>query len=443
MKKLVILTVAALVCVIGGTKAFAQEKYGSTPEQQVECMRYLDYYQSYFKQNDYESALPNWRKAFNVCPPTASQNMFLNGATLYRQLIVKEKDEKYRGELIDTLLLIHDVRAESFPNYAATAINNKGVDVITFVKDNDEFVSEQLAKVIETNGVEVSPTLLRAYMDATLNLYKAGVLSADDVFEKYQGITGLLEEIETVKHDASVAENMAAVQQAFGNSGVADCDKLIELFTPQLAESSDSYDTAESIARRLQNAGCSDSDLYVAAVTQMHKLMPRSGTASILAKIYKGRGELEMSTTYMLQAIELEEDNNQKADYYFELAQTVVAGNGSNVKAVEYALKAVQLDTNNSVTGKAYMLCGTVWGASACKGNEIETRAPYWVAVDYMEKAKRADSSLAESCNRSIAQYSKFFPAAEDAFMYDLQDGQTYTVSCGGMTATTTVRTQK
>jgi hypothetical protein len=60
-----------------------------------------------------------------------------------------------------------------------------------------------------------------------------------------------------------------------------------------------------------------------------------------------------------------------------------------------------------------------------------------------MQKAKEKDASLAEECNRMIAQYSVYFPKTEDAFMYDLTNGQSYTVACGGMRATTRVRTQR
>ena len=93
--------------------------------------------------------------------------------------------------------------------------------------------------------------------------------------------------------------------------------------------------------------------------------------------------------------------------------------------------------------GKANMIIGTIWGSIVCPGNDIEQRAKYWVATDYMNKAKAADPSLAEDCNNYIAQYRVFYPQTAEAFMYDVTDGQSYTVSCAGMRATTTVRTQK
>ena len=48
-----------------------------------------------------------------------------------------------------------------------------------------------------------------------------------------------------------------------------------------------------------------------------------------------------------------------------------------------------------------------------------------------------------DEANRMIAQYSKYYPQTAEAFMYNFTDGQSYTVNCSGMTATTTVRTQK
>ena len=78
MKK-ISLVLLTLVAAAFGTNASAQGKYGA---DSAECIKYLSYYQEYYKQKNYTEALPNWRKAFSLCPPTASQNMLLNGMTL-------------------------------------------------------------------------------------------------------------------------------------------------------------------------------------------------------------------------------------------------------------------------------------------------------------------------------------------------------------------------
>jgi tetratricopeptide (TPR) repeat protein len=128
------------------------------------------------------------------------------------------------------------------------------------------------------------------------------------------------------------------------------------------------------------------------------------------------------------------------AGYAYELA-TFCFKNGKNALALESAQKALDLDP--TLAGRAYMLMGTIWGSVSCSGNEIEQRAKYWVAVDYMTKAKNADETLAEDANNLIRQYAAYYPQTAEAFMYDVTDGQSYTVSCGGMRAVTTVRTQK
>jgi hypothetical protein len=49
---------------------------------------------------------------------------------------------------------------------------------------------------------------------------------------------------------------------------------------------------------------------------------------------------------------------------------------------------------------------------------------------------------VADEASSSLGSVSRYYPEASEAFMYDLNRGQSYTVSCSGMTATTTVRVQ-
>ena len=70
----------------------------------------------------------------------------------------------------------------------------------------------------------------------------------------------------------------------------------------------------------------------------------------------------------------------------------------------------------------------------------MDKYARYWAATDYYQKARAADESLAADANAAIGKVSIYYPEASEIFMYDLGKGQVYTVSCGGMTTTTTVR---
>lgn len=67
MKKLTLILLAAVALFAGQNKVSAQGKYGA---DSAECLKYLSYYQEYWKQKNYDSALPNWRKAYSICPAT-------------------------------------------------------------------------------------------------------------------------------------------------------------------------------------------------------------------------------------------------------------------------------------------------------------------------------------------------------------------------------------
>ena len=147
MKKIT-LAILTLILALPGS-LFAQGKYG---KDSAECIKYLSYYKEYYKQKAYDDALPNWRKAYAICPATANQTMLIDGTALMRRLINKNtKDPVYRAALIDTLMAIHDARAEAWPKNAVTTRNNKGQDLANYVKDNPARLHREFNSIIEAN----------------------------------------------------------------------------------------------------------------------------------------------------------------------------------------------------------------------------------------------------------------------------------------------------
>lgn len=440
MKKL-LFTLVALVTAAGFTMS-AQGKYG--PDS-ADCIKYLSYYKEYFKQKSYDSALPNWRKAYTLCPPTANQTMLIDGTTLMRYLIGKNmQNTVYRDALIDTLLQLHDTRAQYYSKYAVTAMNNKGTDIINYLKGDPKKQYEGFKEVIAANEEQTKPNILLFMINTAVALYQDGVLDGDAVLNDYEEVLALMSKM---KPDNEIEKQQNEkvkkdIESLFISSKIADCDKLISLFTPRFEANPDDLETVSSIVMMMGSTeGCTDNDLFLQAATKMHQLNPSYTTAYFLFKLYNSRGDIDTAIKYMEEAIASpESDNLTDAEYYYELATACVKA-GNNAKAFKSALDAIDLDP--SYAGKSYMLIGTIWGSQVCPGNEIDKRAPYWVAVDYLVKARNADPSLAEEANKLIAQYSAYFPQTAEAFMYNITDGDSYTVSCGGMRALTTVRTQE
>ena len=441
MKRIVLLISVAAMALFSSSTLSAQGKYG--PDS-TECIKYLSYYTEYYKQKNYDSALPNWRKAYSLCPPTARYSLLSDGTTLIRNLINKNQSNPvYKQQLVDSLMTIYNQRVQYWPKYATSSLNNMALDMYNYMKDEPAKLLEGLTEIVAQTKSQTRPNIFLFQLNAAVDLYKKGMLDPENVIDIYEIGVQYLDGVKA-KNDVearSIEKTKTDFESIFITSQVASCDNLIALFTPRYEADPQNLDLSKNIVRMMSlTEGCMDNDLFLNAIQTVYTLEPSASSAYYLYRLYSSRGDVDNATKYMEEAINSEEsDATADAGYLFELAAFSFK-NGKNAKAFEAAQKVVEL--NPEMAGKAYMLIGTIWGSTVCGGNEIERRAPYWVAVDYMTKAKNADPSLEEDANNHIRQYSAYYPEASEAFMYGVEKGQSYTVSCGGMRAVTTVRLQ-
>ena len=443
MKRIVLLISVAAMALFSSSNLSAQGKFG--PDR-AECIKYLSYYTEYYKQKNYESALPNWRKAYSLCPPTARYSMLSDGTTLIRNLINQNaKNAVYRAKLVDSLMTIYDQRVEFWPKYAVSSLNNKALDMYNYMKNDPEKLYAGLNDIVAQTKEKTRANIFLFQLNTAIDLFREGSVEVDaekviGIYEdaiKYLGMMTPKNDVEKRSIDKTIED----VESLFITSQVASCDNLLALFGPRFEADPQNLDLAKNIVRMMGiTEGCQDNDLFLNAVNTMHTLEPSYTSAYYLYKLYAGRGDVDNAVKFMEEAVASEDsDALTDASYYYELAAFCFKSS-KYAQAFNAAQKVIDLDP--SLAGKTYMLMGTIWGSVPCGGNDIEQRAKYWVAVDYMNKAKAADETLAEDANAHIRQYAAYYPQTAEAFMYDFTNGQSYTVSCGGMRATTTVRTQ-
>ena len=438
MKKLVLTLSAALVLMMGAAlDAQAQGKFGA---DSAECIKYLSYYQEYYKQKNYDSALPNWRKAFAICPATASQNMFVHGTTMMTRLYNSTKGAEAKAAIVDTILLLQDRRMAAYPKKRADILNNKGQYIVNYRSSNPAYLYENLKPIMEELGGATKGGLMVNLLQSAIALYREEQLSADDVIALYDSISENLEAAHP-KNDADkeeILKHKAAVETIFADSKVASCDNLIAIFGPRYEADPQNLALVSNIVKLMNNApDCASNDLYLNAVTSMYKLDPSYRSAYALYRLNASRDNVASAARYLEESIASEDsDAATDAQYYYELARFAYS-NGMRGKAYDAARKAVDLDYGYA--GKAYLIIGNLWASATCT-SEVDKYARYWAATDYYQKARSADSTLADEASASIASVSRYYPEASEIFMYDLGAGQGYTVSCGGMSAATTVR---
>lgn len=433
------LILIALLLLVVVPKSFAQGRFG---KDSAECVNNLNFYRDFYRQDDMINAKGFWMLAFKVCPPTVTPNLYIHGKKILRTNIDRETDIAKKMALVDTLILLNETRSQYYPKYRQTAKEDKVNDMMIFWGDKPEKakqIFEEVKSYTEEFGANSDVSVLVNGMIKAGEAFERNELSAEDVMSAYSLFNGALEERKKAGIDPDIEEKEKVLQNAFVQSGIASCENLIKVFTPRFEQNKQDTTTLETIASLLIANECTDTELFSEIASQLYKLKPSSDNAYYLYRLYSQKGDSDKAFEYLKEAANIATGTN-KGIYLYEMA-TIHYKNHAYGAAAAAARQVGEY--NSSYAGKADMLLGNIWAGASCGGNEIQRRAKFWVATDYMVKAKSKDSSLASEADKNIARYRSYFPSTADAFMFDLTDGKSYTISCGGMTATTTVRTNK
>lgn len=437
-------TLFFLICTYSPIGASAQSKAGLSPE----CIKYMSYYQEDYKAKDFDRALPNWRKAFELCPGTASQNLFVHGTTLYTRLYTQTKDAAAKEAIVDTVLMLQDRRMELYPGKRVAILNNKGGYIINYRGKDARYVYDNLGPIVTELGGQTSESILVNYMKAATELQKKGTLSKEAYIDTYSLVEAGFDTMPVfLKAGANPTEREKAekargvVESLFSESGVATCESLFAIYSPKLRQAPENVSLASTVLRLLGSVdGCVDNDLYMKAAMTVHRSEPSFRSAYALYRMNLAKGNGVEAMGYLEEAASLAGAGSEdEAKATLELAQLAYK-EGMRGKAYAAARKATGM--GDAYAGKAWILIGNLW-SSARPEKEVDKFAKLWAAADCYARAKSADASLKEEADSLTASVAKYYPAAADMFMYELSAGQGYDVYVEGMSAHTTVRTRK
>jgi len=218
-----------------------------------------------------------------------------------------------------------------------------------------------------------------------------------------------------------VQENVAKI---FIGTGAGSCEVLIGHFTPKFEAAPTDVELLKTITKYLDKGDCTNSQLFFDASVNLYDAEPSSIAAYNLAKMAAKKKQLSKSTEFYKKAIELSDDNELKAKYYYELA---IISSNSPATARSYALKATGL---KPAWGKPYILIGKLYASSGCGDNKFTKGAAFWAATDQFIKAKSVDPSVSSEANKLISAYKAYLPGKEDAFAYNVVEGAPVKIGC-------------
>lgn len=426
---LVVLTlITGLLSINGQMGVEDGSKYGHG-EDSLRCIRNYSIYREYSRQREYETAYSYWKIPFDECP-LINKNIYLDGVKIFRSRIEESTSPEQEQNNLDTLMLIYERRIQYFGD-KGNVRGRQGVDLLRYGRDNLDYIKQAytyLNESIELRKSKSSDAVLGSYFSTSIVLYQNNEVDANTVIEDYILVSEIIDEVLEKNPTKKGFDNLKeSVNDNFVNEGPGECETLVSYFNQKLESKQEDVDFLRMLTSLLRNRECTDSELFYHASKNLHRLSPTAEAALNLAIMDFKKGEFTGSSKYYQQAVNLETDEDKKADYYFGMAACNNEMDNKQ-KARELALKAASIRTN---WGEPYILIGQLYADSKADCSSIGLpNAVYWVAVDMFLKAKTIDPSVEEKANKLILAYSKYFPNKEEAFFQNVTEGNSYSIGC-------------
>ena len=432
-------TIAVLASLFFSMTGIAQKgiedgsKYGKG-EDSVRCLTNLNLYREYAKQDNLKDAIPFWSIVYAECP-AASQYIYLDGESIIKWQLKNAKTEEDKNKYFNDLMTLYDNRIKYFGRdryYPELyVIAKKGLDWAELkgnTVEDQKTAYDLLEKAIKGMGpafrsrsaaINVLAQSVQQYISLNFSLYARNELPGETLIENYEYIQNFLDEFK--KNNANMAEIVDKLKEAtesrFASSGAADCNTLISMFGPKIEENKADKEFLTKTVTLMERAGCGESDAYYAASEYLHAIEPSSASAFGVAKLYLKREDVAKALEYYEEALGLEQENDRKADYLYQMSLIVFSKQKNYPKARELALRAIAIRPN---WGAPYITIGQMYAQSAAAqelgSKDIENRAGYWAAVDKFRKAKQVDPSVATEADQQINIYQNYFPDKESIF---------------------------
>lgn len=402
----------------------------------VQTLRELSTYREFVKQDNYKDALAPWRYVF-FNAPGAKERTHVDGVAIYTDLIKKAKSEEIKEKYVDTLLMIYDKRMECFGVDGETVIR-KAIVMISYRANDVEETYKTFKKGVEMAGDKTPYFAIYPYTVAAINAYKRGVIDDAELLNIYISNLEIIEKNQNGKQAKKYQEAQDQVEQAVGNAGILSCENLKPILEKQYEADPENQKLWQNIFNQMKALRCASDPLFIEVSKKLFDVEPSAEIARILAMNASNQGQYSDAIKYFKEAIEREEDNENKAEYSLMLAE-IYQKLDDFPSARSYARDAASFKSN---WGQPYMLIGDLYRGSGPKcgsGTGFESQVVTWPAIDMYEKAKNIDPSLTSIANKKIVDTQQYMPSKGECFMRSLNEGDAYKVECW-IQANTTVR---
>ncbi|NCP44893.1 MAG: tetratricopeptide repeat protein [Flavobacteriales bacterium] len=405
------------------------QNYGATPEDSITCIKNL-IYKDYIK-TDPKLALSMWKTAYKICPGS-QKSLYINGASMYKSLADKEKDEAKKELYLDTMFTIYDQRIEYFGE-KGYVLGYKGQMMLVYRGKEYKATFDILNEAVQLTGDKSQTGTLVALMYATANMEKNGLMSKEDLVTIY----GKLMDISGTQADEKYRDAEGQINAVA--APYLDCEVLIPLAEKGFEANKANLDWLKRMVTLLKRKKCYDADIFSKVAQAYFELEPSASGADGMGRIFWKNKDYNKAIEFFQKTVDMAETNHEKAEYTMSIAETYKT-KGDYAQARNYAQKAINLKGN---WGDPYLLIGDVYmqSSTTCDDGKIGKYGAFWAAYDKYQKAKAVDANAASDANKGMAKASTYFPSTQDLFFYTMKDGDAYKVECW-INESTTARTK-
>jgi tetratricopeptide (TPR) repeat protein len=420
MKKL-ILAIGLLAVISSAARGQSEPPYGMSHLQ-----AYSIFYENY-RSGNYDMALQFGRWMMEAKPKELKgmnrfslETQFDRMRKVYTEIAKQQEDPQMKAAYLDTAEAIFDEVFETFSEDEIDYLewqHKKG----TFYQENSEHIEngldkafEQYEKVFEMDPERFSTLGDGYYAQILLSYYvsnneKQMALDAIDKIEPHAD-----DKLKSVINDAR--------DELFDSP-----EERIDFLESQLADAPENQDLIDELADLYERVG--DREKAIQMTEKLYNINPNFENTRQLAEIAKNDAKYDIALRYLKEALDKAPDDNARKRIALEIAETY-QNTGNLQNARRFARRASQIDPN---WGEPYMRISLIYAAavSNCtRGRKIERddRTVYWLVLDYLDRARSVDSSVASRVNQQYKSYQNVMPQAEDKFFKGWETGDTFKI---------------
>jgi len=431
MKNYILAGAMFLMLITGSNAAFAQcteLKWPENPELRAKAEESKVLYEDAARANQMKQAVkPLTWMLKNV--PDHNTSLYIHGANVYDYLAANEKDQARRATLIDSLMIIYDMRIQ-YCGEEASVYNRKALSFVKFyANDKPDEALKMLDKAFELSGNDIlDGTIVPYFQIVRLNKLKFKTLTDEQILERHDKLTAIIDAKKQKvrsegKPDDKLVKMQSDIDDILMSMVTLNCDFVRTNMAPKFKQNPNDVDLAKKIFTFMLKDKCTDDPLWLEAAELVHSKEPNNcSLAKNLGIIYLSKDDLVKGEKYLKEAQGICTDGADKAEILLYLG-SVEAKRGNRQQARDLFRQSAA--ANPGTAKQALEKIGDLYLNSfdICKKevSKVDDRLVYLIAFDYYQKAGDA---------RKMAIAKEGFPSKEEIFEENIQPGASKNVGC-------------